>query len=103
MDDHEIAREYAKLLRTKLGDRLLSVVLFGSRARGAASVGSDFDVLIVVDERTAEVRELTLDASVEMMNRYETLFAPLTYSRDEWQYARRSPLGWAIEQDGVAL
>lgn len=34
-------------LREGLGDRLLAVVLFGSRARGDADAGSDWDLLVV--------------------------------------------------------
>lgn len=42
-----IAERYAELLTTTLGERLVSVVLFGSVARGDASSGSDIDLLIV--------------------------------------------------------
>lgn len=44
-------------LREGLGDNLLSVVLFGSRARGEAHEGSDWDILVVardLPERTLE-------------------------------------------------
>lgn len=37
-------------LRAGLGDRLLAVVLFGSRARGDASPDSDWDFLILAEE-----------------------------------------------------
>lgn len=39
------------------GPLLLQLVLFGSRARGGAREGSDYDLLVVVDERTPELRE----------------------------------------------
>ena len=42
-----IADEYAALLRAAFGDRLVSVVLYGSVARGDARPGSDINVLIV--------------------------------------------------------
>ena len=44
-------------LREELGDDLVAVVLFGSRARGEAREGSDWDVLIIacrLPERTLE-------------------------------------------------
>ncbi len=34
-------------LQAALGDRLLAVVLFGSRARGESSAGSDWDLLVI--------------------------------------------------------
>lgn len=45
----ELADDYAALLRSAFGDRLVSVVLFGAVARGDAHASSDIDVLVVVD------------------------------------------------------
>lgn len=36
-------------LREGLGDELVAVVLFGSRARGEAHQGSDWDVLVIAN------------------------------------------------------
>ena len=44
--------QYAARLRRRFGDRLRSVVLFGSWARGQASEDSDIDVLAVIDRLT---------------------------------------------------
>ena len=97
------AQEYAAILRDKLGDRLKQVILFGSQARGEAIEGSDYDVVVVVDRRSPEVRELVLDADVEMMNRHETLFAALLYDERQWQEAQDFPLAWNIEREGIRL
>ncbi len=45
-----LAERYARLLEKHLGARLVSVVLFGSVARGDAIAGSDIDLLIVARE-----------------------------------------------------
>lgn len=97
------AREYADGLRTKLGTRWLSVVLFGSQARGDAREGADYDFLVVVDKRTADAREAVLDAGVEMLNRYDQLFGALLYREDEWQEGRRFSIGWNIQREGIVL
>jgi len=39
---------YVRLLEDRFGDRLVSVVLFGSRARGEARPESDIDLLLVI-------------------------------------------------------
>lgn len=41
-------RRYVDVLQRRYGDDLVSVVLFGSRARGDAKPESDIDVLVVV-------------------------------------------------------
>jgi predicted nucleotidyltransferase len=97
------AREYADLVRAKLGPHVKQIVLFGSQARGDAREGSDYDFLVVVDRRTRTVRERVLDAGVEMLNRYDQLFASLLYSEEEWRESRRFPIGWNIEREGVSV
>jgi predicted nucleotidyltransferase len=43
----EAAQQYAGLLRESLGNNLVSVVLFGSVARGEATADSDLDLLVI--------------------------------------------------------
>jgi predicted nucleotidyltransferase len=59
--DLSIARGLAERVRRILGHRVRRIILFGSRARGAASPDSDFDLLVVLRELPpAEVRPLRL-------------------------------------------
>ena len=97
------AQEYARLLRERLGPRLKQVTLFGSHARGDSWEGSDWDMLVVVDRRTPEVREMILDAEVEIMNRYDELLATLLYDEAQWRRARQFPIGFSIQRDGIAV
>jgi hypothetical protein len=48
-DPHQIARDVAADLRRLYGDRLSSVLLFGSWARGDAHPESDIDLLVILD------------------------------------------------------
>jgi len=59
--DFSIARALAERIRRALGHRVRRIILFGSRARGAAGSASDFDLLVVLRELApAEVRTLRL-------------------------------------------
>lgn len=97
------ARDYGRLVRRRLGGHVHRIVLFGSRARGDASDASDYDFLVVVDQRTSAAREALLDVGAEMLNRHDRLFAALMYTDAEWDETRRSPLGWNIEREGIAV
>jgi predicted nucleotidyltransferase len=44
----DLARRYAQLLVEQLGERLVSVALFGSVARGTADAHSDIDLFVVI-------------------------------------------------------
>ena len=98
-----VVREVASGLRRALASRVREIVLFGSRARGDAAPDSDYDVLVVVDERTPDVREAALDVSVELMDRRGALVATLLRSEQEWQRASSTPLARNIRNEGLAL
>jgi predicted nucleotidyltransferase len=47
---HDLAKRYAAKAKEALGDRLVSIALFGSVARGQAGPGSDIDLFVVLQE-----------------------------------------------------
>jgi len=102
-EEKSVLKQFKNILQQSLGDRLVELRLFGSHARGDSDEGSDYDVLVIVDRRTHDIRETILDADVEMMNRYEKLFAALIYDESEWQKARNFPHAWNIEREGIVI
>lgn len=98
-----IAREFGQAVRRELGDDVKELVLFGSRARGDAREGSDYDVLLVVPARPRALRDRLLDIEVDFMNRYGALFATLLRSVEEWRATAGFPLAINIEREGVPL
>jgi len=47
----EIIQQLKKVLKSKYGDRIKDVVLFGSQASGTAALHSDYDILIITQEK----------------------------------------------------
>jgi predicted nucleotidyltransferase len=98
-----IVREFADRVRSALGPHLRQLILFGSRARGDARPDSDYDVLVIVDERTGRERECVLDVTTDLLTRYGALFGCLYRSVDEWRRMEGFPLQMNIAREGVAL
>jgi predicted nucleotidyltransferase len=98
-----IALEFARLVRSRLGGRARRIILFGSRARGDARPESDYDVVIVVDRRTPEVREALLEIEVDIMDRHGSLVACLLRDEHEWAASQRQPIGLNVAREGVPL
>lgn len=86
-------RRYAALLERRSGPDLVSVVLFGSRARGEAKPEGDIDVLIVVRglprrrwDRYGGLRDLAREVSEEFGDAVTPI--PLTPDRQPGDIVR---------------
>jgi predicted nucleotidyltransferase len=99
----QVAQTFATELRQRLGPRVRRILLFGSRARGDAREGSDYDMLVVVDHRSADLRAIILDVESRLMDRHGVLVATVLRSEEEWQRSQGFPLARNIAREGVAL
>jgi len=85
--NHE-AERFTGALAAALGDRLVQVALFGSRARAQARPDSDYDLMVVVREADAETRRAvhTLALSFEL-DRYVSLSTKIL-AREQFESLR---------------
>jgi predicted nucleotidyltransferase len=105
------AAEQAALTRFKaalqalLGDNLVSLRLFGSRARGEGTDESDLDVLVLVRESNPTVCRRIAEESLDIDLEYDTNLAPAILSVSEYEKNReyRTPFYKAIEREGLHL
>jgi hypothetical protein len=60
-------------------------------------------MLVVVDQRTPDVRSIVLEVESHLMLRYGALVATVLQSETEWQQAQGLPLARNIAREGVPL
>ena len=100
------AEDFAQRVRTALGDRVDSIILYGSVARGEARPDSDVDILVVgsADDGIGnEIRKIQADQARE--TGYQFFVETTAYRRSEFlEFGRLgSPLIMNILEDGVVL
>lgn len=85
------ARRFAETLKHRLGDKLHSVVLYGSVAKGTAHDQSDIDLLVVADEPN-KAFDVTGDVAYELDFRqgFQTFTTPLELSPQQLEDYLRS-------------
>ena len=101
--DADILRELKRRLRAELGDRLIDLTVFGSRARGNPSPDSDLDVLVLVDALDPGLERQIRAIRYEVMWAYD--FVPMIslICWDQATYRQRtrdSLLAHVVEREG---
>ena len=81
------------------------VILFGSRARGEAKKGSDWDILIVLPKNRLEQKDYD-DVSyplVELGWQLNEQINPIMYAQEEWAASSITPFYDNVLRDGINL
>ena len=107
-----VAREYAEALKALLGDSLVSVVLFGSVARGEATSLSDIDALVAAEGLPPDrfVRRDRLEPATEALRprldalrKQEILTDILALYKTPAEASRFRPLYLDMTEDAILL
>jgi hypothetical protein len=87
------------------GDGVLSIVLYGSQARGDASIESDIDLFIVVQKDTPALRQALVDLAWQVQFEHDVVISDIIYNVDQFQrmQSRQFPYYQSIQRDGILL
>jgi len=98
-----IIKEFALEVRKQLGARVKNLYLYGSRARGDAWEGSDYDYALLVDKRDRDLEETLLDIVVDILDRHDALISAQIFTEEEWALESKLALGINIIKEGIAF
>ena len=99
-----ILAEVRQALAALYGARLVDVVLFGSQARGDAVVGSDIDVLIVLQDQVSQFEEVarTSEFTSALCLKYDVLISRMFVSEKDYRHSQM-PFMRNVRREGVHL
>ena len=100
-----ILRELKRSLGSFLGDQLVSMVLFGSMARGDYHDESDLDVAVIVHGLTRKLKGQILDEVAELELKHHMPLSVLVLSEEEFNRLKKRErrIALDIEREGVSL
>lgn len=92
-------------VRQLLGEALLDLRLYGSRARGEGHAESDLDVAVVVAEGGRAHRRAIIDLAFDLMLEHGPRIEPLVIEQSQLDELRRRERLFAreLDRDGIAL
>lgn len=101
----QIVEELMKRLEAGLGERLHSLVLYGSVARDEAAEDSDIDVLVVTADKRLEELVSSISYDLNFESDYKCFVAPMHLSIDEFYHLARlgSPFLSNVMEEGKVL
>ncbi len=84
---------------------ILDVCIFGSKARGESSPGSDIDIMIEVETGTAEIESEIDDLAYEINLTYDCLISTTIFRKKELEEGplSESPLYKVIDTEGIKV
>jgi predicted nucleotidyltransferase len=103
--EQQVLERFKAVLKPLLADNLISLRLFGSRARGEGTEESDLDVLIMLREKNRALCRRIVAEALEIDLAYDTNLAPTILSVEEFQQNRdyHTPFYRNVEREGVSL
>lgn len=105
MTSHEsdLLTRFRRALEGAYGPRLRRVVLFGSRARGDAGAGADYDVAIFLDSIADFTSESRLLSELEADMLYETgaIFSAMPFAAPD--YGALTAFMGEVRREGVEV
>ena len=101
--DIEICRELKSRLSREVP--LVSLELFGSRARGEEEPESDFDFLVVVEKTDSDVRRKIHDIAWEVAFQHNTVFQTVIMTQEQLttRPERFSLLVREVRREGIKI
>jgi len=96
---------YVQRLTSEFPDDVVSIILYGSQARGESQPESDIDLLIVVRRLTPSLRGELTDLAWQVQFEYDVVFSDIVRTVDEFQQMQREqfPYYRNIEREGLIL
>ncbi len=104
--EKETLRTFVERVRQSLGENLVRIILFGSKARGRAKRGSDIDLLVIVQNRDIPTEKKVIEQVVETELHYNIYrLSPVIYSVEDYEERKKigAPFISEVEADGVIL
>jgi predicted nucleotidyltransferase len=98
-----ILRELADALRERFGAHIRDIILFGSRARGDQEEGSDYDVMVLVDVKTAEMESEVFQLGCELDFRHNVCTSVFVEEESLFDDREYEPLFINVRREGIPL
>ena len=92
-------------VKSRLGDYVVRMSVFGSKVRGDFRETSDIDILVIVKERSLRVMDQIAEITSDLNIKYDLSISPVVFSEEEYDMNAKmaSPFSLAVHEEGLLL
>jgi predicted nucleotidyltransferase len=101
--DKQALREFVAYLNKAIPEKIKSVALFGSKARGDSKQDSDIDVLVILTREDRELRRAILKQAARFSLKYDVLLSPRVIGAERWEQMRGFSLYQNVQREATSL
>ena len=104
-NEQDAVTEFKANLINKVGNYLIEIKLFGSKATGDSTTYSDLYLLVILSEVTTDLKDFIYDVAVDMNLKYDVVISPVIYSKHLYQsdYLKDTCFYKAAVQNGIKI
>jgi predicted nucleotidyltransferase len=104
-NEKRILKELKDIVGEIGGNRIVKIVLYGSKARGDYDSKSDIDIAIIVRGLTRELKNRILDAIADLEVKYLMPISALVISEEDFEFLKKRErrIALDIEREGIPL
>lgn len=95
--------EFKKRLVERLGENLIAIKLFGSRAEGRYREGSDIDLLIILKEENKVTENILIDVRLEILNEFDVYPEIISFSLSRYIFFRNLQVPFLLNVEKKAV
>ncbi len=103
--NYMITNELIEGLKNIFHDRLISIILYGSVARGTETDDSDVDIAIILkNAKSQPIQDKLIDFALDLDLKYDKVFSIIDIDHDEYtKWEDILPFYKNVKRDGVIL
>jgi predicted nucleotidyltransferase len=100
-----VLERFGVAIKSRLGEYVVKMSVFGSKVRGDYRATSDIDVLVIVKERSLRVMDQIAEITSELNIKYDLSISPVVFSEEEYDVNTKmaSPFTLAVREEGLSL
>jgi len=96
-----IIKQLSETLKKEIGKNIKDIILFGSRARGNFHLESDYDLIVLVDRESKEIKDKIFTLSCEIGWKHNVVITVFVHEKGYYEKKKYEPLFMNIRKEGI--